>query len=77
MPPKEPSEQLKIGKFIADLREQAGTTQKDLAKSLKTSQSAVARMEKGEQNFSTEMLAKLSRVLNRPILTLSPPMKQV
>ncbi|MEK7212686.1 MAG: UDP-N-acetylglucosamine 1-carboxyvinyltransferase [Patescibacteria group bacterium] len=71
MPPKEPSEQLKIGKFIADLREQAGTTQKDLAKSLKTSQSAVARMEKGEQNFSTEMLAKLSRVLNRPILTLS------
>lgn len=65
------AEQGKIGKFIADLREQAGLTQQDLAKALKTSQSAVARMESGEQNFSTEMLNKLSRALNRPIIQLS------
>jgi UDP-N-acetylglucosamine 1-carboxyvinyltransferase len=45
-------------------------TQKDLARDLGTSQSAVARMEKGEQNFSTEMLAKISHALNHPILTL-------
>ncbi len=65
------SEQARIGRFIADLRERAGMTQGELAQALKTSQSAVARMEKGEQNFSTEMLGKLSRALNRPILTLS------
>ncbi|MDO8574592.1 MAG: UDP-N-acetylglucosamine 1-carboxyvinyltransferase, partial [bacterium] len=59
-----------IGNFIAELREKRGITQKDLAKSLKTSQSAVARMEKGKQNFSTEMLSKISAVLNQEIITL-------
>lgn len=63
-------EQAKIGMFIADMREQLHITQKELAQALDTSQSAVARMEKGEQNFSTEMLSKISRALNRPILTL-------
>ena len=61
----------KIGHFIAELREQAGLTQEELANALETSQSAVARMESGEQNFSTEMLSKISRVLNREIITLS------
>ena len=65
------NEQIKIGRFIADLREQAGLTQEELAEALSTSQSAVARMEKGEQNFSTEMLSKISRVLNHEIITLS------
>ena len=60
----------RIGKFIVELREQAGLTQADLAESLDTSQSAVARMEKGEQNFSTEMLSKISKVLNHEIITL-------
>lgn len=64
-------EQRKIGRFIAELRELKGFTQASFAKALKTSQSAVARMEKGEQNFSTEMLAKVSEVLNREIITLA------
>ncbi|MEK9173633.1 MAG: UDP-N-acetylglucosamine 1-carboxyvinyltransferase [Patescibacteria group bacterium] len=64
-------EALKIGQFITELREQAGLTQEELAEALSTSQSAVARMEKGEQNFSTEMLYKISKVLNREIITLS------
>jgi len=68
------SEREKIGKFIADIREQLQVTQKELAKTLRTSQSAVARMEKGEQNFSTEMLAKISQALDRPILSLSSGM---
>ncbi len=63
-------EALKIGQFIVELREQAGLTQEELAEALNTSQSAVARMEKGEQNFSTEMLSKISRVLNHEIITL-------
>ena len=65
------NEQTKIGQFIAKLREQKGLTQNAFAKALKTSQSAVARMEKGEQNFSTEMLSKISQVLNREIITLA------
>lgn len=66
----DPSYMKRIGKFITELREQAGLTQADLAEALNTSQSAVARMESGEQNFSTEMLSKISQVLNRPIITL-------
>ncbi len=65
------SEQARIGQFISELRETQGFTQAAFARSLKTSQSAVARMEKGEQNFSTEMLAKISAVLNRQIITLA------
>lgn len=64
-------EQVKIGKFIADLRHKKGLTQDEFAKLLGTSQSAVTRMEKGEQNFSTEMLSKISRVLNKNIISLS------
>lgn len=64
-------EQIKIGRFIAELRELRGLTQHEFAKRLNTSQSAVARMEKGQQNFSTEMLAKISRVLNQEIVTIA------
>lgn len=64
------SQMKKIGHFITELREQAGLTQEELAEALSTSQSAVARMEKGEQNFSTEMLSKISKVLNHEIITL-------
>jgi UDP-N-acetylglucosamine 1-carboxyvinyltransferase len=64
-------EQKKIGRFIAELRGTKGFTQASFAKALKTSQSAVARMEKGEQNFSTEMLGKISNILNQQIITLA------
>ena len=65
------TEQVKIGQFIGELRQQRGLTQAMFAKALKTSQSAVARMEKGEQNFSTEMLAKISSVLHQEIIHLA------
>ena len=68
--PQNPTYVKRISKFIVELREQAGLTQADLAKALNTSQSAVARMEKGLQNFSTEMLFKISEVLNHEIITL-------
>ncbi len=64
-------DQKKIGIFITQLRSQKGMTQKEFALRLETSQSAVARMEKGEQNFSMEMLKKISRALERSVLTLS------
>src|SRR5574340_1081192 len=64
-------EQEKIGKFIAELREVKGLTQSAFAKALNTSQSAVARMEKGQQNLTTEMLAKISKVLKQEIVILA------
>jgi len=65
------NEQKKIGAFISQLRKQRKLTQKDLAKALKTSQSAIARIERGEQNMSIEMLSKISKALQSPILNLS------
>ena len=65
------TQQKQIGEFIKDLREQRGMTQDDFAKALATSQSAVARMEKGEQNFSTEILGKISKVLNEQIISIN------
>ncbi len=64
-------QRLKIGQRITAVREQLHMTQRDLADKLGTSHSAVARMEKGEQNFSTEMLVKISRSLGRDIITLA------
>jgi DNA-binding XRE family transcriptional regulator len=67
-----PGMQNNIGKSIADLRESAGLTQSELAKRLKTTQSAVARIETGKQNVSTDTLKKISKALGRNVLTLSP-----
>lgn len=60
----------KVGGFIAELREQKGLTQSDLAKLLETTQSAIARIESGKQNLSTETLAKISQVLKRQLINL-------
>lgn len=68
---KKETEQQKIGYFIKELRERRGMTQEAFAKLLATSQSAVARMEKGEQNFSTEILGKISRVLDHQIVAIN------
>ncbi len=65
------TEKQKIGFFIKELREHRGLTQDAFAKELGTSQSAVARMEKGEQNFSTELLSKISAVLEHKIVSIN------
>lgn len=65
------TDQKKIGYFIKSLREQRGLTQKEFAKALATSQSAVARMENGEQNMTLEQLAKISEVLDHKIVSIS------
>ena len=61
-----------LGAQIADLREAQGLTQSALAKRIGTTQSAVARIESGKQNLSTEMLNKISLALRKNLLTLSP-----
>lgn len=59
-----------IGKFISELREERGLTQGELGEKIGTTQSAIARLEKGEQNMSTEMLAKISGALQRDVIQL-------
>ncbi len=60
-----------IGAMIARLREDRRMTQTDLAEKIGTTQSVVARIEKGEQNLSTETLAKISKALDHEIISLS------
>jgi len=61
----------KIGTLIQETRQNKGMTQSDLAKALKTSQSAINRIEKGGQNISLDMLARISDVLSSPIVTVN------
>ena len=65
-----PNDQEKIGLFITKLREERGLTQDDSAKSLKTSQSAVARIESGNQNVTVDQLMKMGEVLKHNIISL-------
>jgi UDP-N-acetylglucosamine 1-carboxyvinyltransferase len=60
-----------IGNLISALRQERGITQKQFALKLGTTQSAIARIERGEQNLSTEMLSKISEALNRDIVQIS------
>jgi UDP-N-acetylglucosamine 1-carboxyvinyltransferase len=60
-----------IGVLIKSLREEKGLTQKDLGVAIGTTQSAVARMENGEQNLSTEMFSKISLALNKEIVRIA------
>jgi UDP-N-acetylglucosamine 1-carboxyvinyltransferase len=61
-----------IGHRIADVRETKGMTQAELAKKLKTTQSAVARIESGKQNVSADMLKRIGAALGKNLITLSP-----
>ena len=62
---------LKIGILIQETRQSRGMTQTQLANALNTSQSAINRIEKGGQNISLEMLARISDVLSRELVTLN------
>ena len=60
-----------IGKLISELREKGNLTQSELAEAIGTTQSAIARIESGEQNLSTGTLEKISQALDKDILTVS------
>lgn len=65
----------KIGSLIQEVRQSRGLTQAEVAKALGTSQSAINRIEKGGQNISLEMLARISDVLSSEIISLNQPGK--
>lgn len=60
----------RIGTLIRDARRHQGLTQNDLAESLGTSQSAVARIEQGKQNLSLEMLARIGQSLDSEFVSV-------
>ena len=61
----------KIGRLIAQIRQERGLTQAEFAKRLGTSQSAVNRIEHGKQNLSLETMGRISDVLNKQLISLS------
>ncbi|HWT40019.1 MAG TPA: UDP-N-acetylglucosamine 1-carboxyvinyltransferase [Dongiaceae bacterium] len=63
----------KIGTLIQETRQSRGMTQSELAKALSTSQSAINRIEKGGQNISLDMLARISDVLSSQIVSINQP----
>lgn len=54
--------QLEIAYQILQLRKKKKLTQSELAKKLGTKQSDVARMESGQQNFTTDTLQKIASI---------------
>ena len=62
---------IKIGNLIQETRQSRGLTQAQLAEALNTSQSAINRIEKGGQNISLEMLARISDVLSSELVSLN------
>jgi UDP-N-acetylglucosamine 1-carboxyvinyltransferase len=60
----------RIGTLIRDARRRQGLTQSDLADSLGTSQSAVARIEQGKQNLSLDMVSRIGKSLDSEFLSV-------
>lgn len=64
------AEQKRIGAFIKNLRKERGMTQAEFAQKLGKAQSAIARMERGGLNFSTQELVKIGKVLDHTLIKL-------
>jgi UDP-N-acetylglucosamine 1-carboxyvinyltransferase len=62
---------LEISGLIKELRERRGITQSEFAEKLGTTQSAIARIESGEQNLTTDMIGKISEALGSEIVSVS------
>lgn len=59
--------QLEIAYQILQLRKKIKMSQKELAKKIGTTQSNVARMETGRQNFTTNTLSQIALAFNRDL----------
>lgn len=62
----------RIGEVIREARQDLGFTQAELATRMGTSQSAINRIEKGQQNLTLDTLSKLAMALDSEILSVAP-----
>jgi UDP-N-acetylglucosamine 1-carboxyvinyltransferase len=60
-----------LGMFIKGLRESKNLTQTELAAMLQTSQPVIARIERGEQNMTTQTMNGLSKAFDKPIVQIA------
>ncbi|MFT4289342.1 UDP-N-acetylglucosamine 1-carboxyvinyltransferase [Nocardioides sp.] len=60
----------RIGNLVRDARTHRGLTQAQLAERLGTSQSAINRIEKGQQNLTLEMIARIGAAVDSEIVSL-------
>lgn len=60
----------RIGSLIRDARTHSGRTQAQLATELKTSQSAINRIEQGQQNLTLDMLARIGAALDSELVSV-------
>jgi UDP-N-acetylglucosamine 1-carboxyvinyltransferase len=60
----------RIGNLIRDARKHRGWSQGQLADVLSTNETAVSRIERGHQDLSLEMLARIGEALESPIVSL-------
>jgi len=58
-----------LGSLIRDARRQRGLTQAQLAGRLSTSQSAIVRIESGNQNLTLDTINRVAEALSSPLLT--------
>lgn len=59
--------QLEIAYQIVQMRKSKRVSQQQLAKELGTTQSNIARLEAGQQNFTTQTLTKIAHVLDKDL----------
>lgn len=64
---EEAGKKLEIAHQVTQMRKRQGISQLQLAKKLGTTQSNVARIEAGQQNFTTETLQKIAKVFKREL----------
>ena len=64
---EEYGKQIEIAYRLLQLRRQKRMSQAELAKKVGTKQSNIARMESGQQNFTTDTLQKIASVFKRKL----------
>src|ERR1700748_3089764 len=63
----------RVGTLIRNARKNRGWTQSQLAETLGTSQSAINRIEQGNQNLSLDLWNRISEALDSEIVSLGRP----
>jgi ribosome-binding protein aMBF1 (putative translation factor) len=69
-------EEFALAKALLDARERAGLTQSQVARRMKTTQTAVARLEGGRLNPSTRTLARYAEATGHRLVIGFEPLKK-